>query len=192
MRKVIFQINISLDGFTSGPNGELDWAIVDQEQWKDLFGMYDRLDTVLLGRLNYEGFHGYWPAVANDPSASVTDRAFSRWMDAAPKVVFSHTLKHTDWKNSRLAEGDVASEIARLKQQQGKDMLVMNSTTLAHSLLEHDLIDEFWLAVNPVVIGNGVPLFQDPQPQLTLKLLEAKSYTNGPIFLRYERVREAK
>jgi dihydrofolate reductase len=138
--------------------------------------------------LNYEGFQGYWPAVANDPSASATDRAFSRWMDDADKVVFSHTLKEATWQNSRLAQNDVATEIAQLKQQSGTDMLVRNSTTLAHSLLEHDLIDEFWLTVVPAVIGQGIPLFQDPNQKLKLKLIDATGYPLGPVMLRYERI----
>jgi dihydrofolate reductase len=192
MRKVIFQINVTLDGFISSPDGGMDWAIVDQQQWKDLFGRYDQLDTVLLGRNNYEGFYGYWPAVANDSNASETDRAFSRWMDNAPKVVFSHTLKKVDWKNSRLAQQDAATEVRKLKEQPGKDMLVMNSTTLAQSLMKDDLIDEIWIAIMPVVIGEGVPLFDDPKQKLKLKLLSVQGYDAGVVFLRYALAQEGK
>jgi dihydrofolate reductase len=105
-------------------------------------------------------------------------------------VVFSKTLKKADWKNSRLAQADTVAEISQLKQQPGKDILLMNSTRLAHSLMEHDLIDEFWLTVCPVAIGKGRPLFKDFQEKVRLKLSDAQGFGMGSILSRYERVRE--
>jgi dihydrofolate reductase len=190
MRKVILNISVTLDGFTAGANDELDWVVVDPDEWKFLVAEFRKTDTVLLGRLNYVGFQGYWPHVADFPSSTPTDIEFSRWLDATPKVVFSKTLKQADWKNSRLAQDDTVAEISQLKQQPGKDILLMNSTRLAHSLMEHDLIDEFWLTVSPVAIGKGRPLFKDLQEKMRLKLLDAQGFGMGSILSRYERVRE--
>lgn len=190
MRKVILHINMSVDGFTAGPTGELDWVVIDPESWGDIVTKLHDTDTVLLGRLNYEGFYGYWPHVATYPHSTPIDIEYSRWLDATPKVVFSRTLEKTDWKNSRLAQKDTATEIAQLKQQSGKDIVIMNSTTLAQSLMQLDLIDEFWLTVHPAVVGNGKQLFDGTKEKLPLKLLESKSYPTGPIYLHYARVRE--
>jgi len=188
MRKVIMQVNISLDGFTAGPNDELDWPTHDAEAWDLLFEDFHKVDTVLMGRINYEGFHYYWPPVANDVYSPTTDRAFARWFDEMPKVVFSHTLDRVEWKNARIAQADCAAEIAQLKAQPGKDLLIMNSTRLAHSLMTLGLIDEYWITVHPVAIGCGRPLFIDLQEQMRLKLLDSRRCQSGTIFLRYERV----
>ena len=187
MRKIILQMNMSLDGITSGPNGEMDWMLVDPDGWKMLFDLYAGVDTVLLGRLNYEGFLAYWPAVASDPKSSPTDANFARWMNKVPKIVFSHTLQKTEWENSRLAQGDVASEIAQLKAQPGKDILVMNSTALSKSLLDLDLIDEYWLWLQPAIAGKGNDLFDGVRQVKPLKLVEAIPYPLGTVFLRYAR-----
>jgi dihydrofolate reductase len=108
--------------------------------------------------------------------------AFSRWLDDVPKVVFSRTLKQAEWQNSRLAVGDLAEEISRLKAQPGKDALIMNSASIAQECLWLGLLDEYWLNVHPVAIGHGRPLFED---RVDLKLLESRVFESGQVFLRY-------
>lgn len=116
--KVILWIGMSFDGFTSGPNENLDWLVrlaTTPESQAFFRALRQRSDTILLGRVNYEGFHGYWPAVQNDPKASPDDRDISRWLDDVPKIVFSRTLTEVSWKNARLAKGTPQEEIGALK-----------------------------------------------------------------------------
>lgn len=183
MRKVIMQLELTLDGFYAGPNEEFDWFTLDAEAWKlrnDYF--HSKIDTVLLGRKNYQGFFGYWPAVATNPAASETDLSFSRWLDEVPKVVFSKTLEKADWQNSRLVKDDLEGEVSRLKEQPGKDMLILGSASVAQACMQHNLLDEYWLTIHPVALGNGLSLFKD---RISLKLLNSKVFSSGQIFLHY-------
>jgi len=145
----------------------------------DLFGT---IDTVLLGRRNYVGFGGYWPTVVNNPASSETDIQFSRWLDAVPKVVFSKTLEKAGGQNSRLVKDDIEGEVSRLKHQAGRDLLIMNSASLARECMHHGLIDEYWLTVHPVALGEGLPLFKE---RVGLKLLGSKVFSSGQVFLHY-------
>jgi dihydrofolate reductase len=150
MRNVVLWVGMSLDGFTSGENEQLDWLVphATQPEAHEVFRrLRERADTILLGRVNYEGFHGYWPRVKNDPEASANDKAISRWLDDTSKVVFSRTLREVTWANSRLARRDAAEEVATLKRSEGKDIIIQNSTRLAQSLLAADLVDELAEAI---------------------------------------------
>ena len=162
MRNVVLWVGMSLDGFTSGVNEQLDWLVphATRPESEPIFRrLRERCDTVLLGRVNYEGFHGYWPQVKDDPKASRMDVDISRWLDDVPKVVFSRTLREVTWKNARLARGGAAEEVAGLKRGPGKDIIIQNSTRLAQSLLAAGLVDELQLIVAPVVLGVGRSLF---------------------------------
>jgi dihydrofolate reductase len=189
MRKVTLWIGMSFDGFTSGVNEQLDWLVpyVTAPEGMAIFRrLRERCDTILLGRVNYEGFHGYWPAVQNDPKAAPDDVDISRWLDKIPKVVFSRTLKDVTWKNARLAKGSAADEVATLKSAPGKDLLIQNSTRLAHSLLEAGLVDELNITVAPVVLGEGRPLFTGLKRRIELRQAELTRFENGTVYTRYE------
>jgi dihydrofolate reductase len=183
MRKIIMQLELTLDGFYAGPKEEFDWFTLDQELWKMRVDQLSAVDTVLLGRKNYRGFGGYWPTVVNSPASTETDVKFSRWLDDVPKVVFSKTLEKAEWKNSRLVKDDLAEEVSRLKQQSGKDILIMNSVSVAQECMKHDLIDEYWLTIHPLTLGKGLPLFKD---RASLKLLDSKVFSSGQVFLHYQ------
>lgn len=179
-RKLVMQLELTLDGFYGGPNGEMDWFRLDQEAWKhrnDLFR--SRVGTVLLGRKNYQGFHGYWSPMENNPDASETDKMFSKWLNEIAKVVFSTMLTETAWQNSSLAEGNLEDAVAKLKAQPGKDLLIMNSVSVAQAGAH--LVDEYWLSVHPVAIGEGLPLFKN---RAELELAESKPFDSGQVFLR--------
>lgn len=187
MRNVIMHIDMTVDGFVAGPNGEMDWLALDPESWgADVERMKEKIDTVLLGRVNYEGFDGYWPTVADNPASSEADIAFSKWLDAIPKVVFSTTLDKADWQNSRLVKGNLEEEVQKLKQQPGKDILIMNSTSIGQQLMRAGLVDEYWLWVNPAIIGNGRPLFENIHDRINLQLVEVQPHASGSFFLRYQ------
>ena len=180
---------MSLDGFTSGVNEQLDWLVphATQPESEAIFRrLRERSDTVLLGRVNYEGFLGYWPTVKDDPKASRTDVDISRWLDDVPKVVFSRTLREVTWKNARLAKGSAAEEVAALQRAPGKDIIIQNSTRLAQSLLAAGLVDELQITVVPVAVGAGRALFSGLPKQIDLGLGELTRFADGTLFLRYE------
>jgi dihydrofolate reductase len=189
MRRVVLWIGMSLDGFTSGPNEQLDWLVPHATRPLPMATyrrLRERCDTVLVGRVNYEGFLGYWPKVKDDPKASRDDVEISRWLDGVPKIVFSHTLREVTWHNARLAKGNAAEEVAALKRAPGKDIILQNSTRLAHSLLEAGLIDELQILVAPVVLGAGRALFTGLPRRIELGPAELTGSDDGAFVVRYE------
>jgi len=189
MRKVILWIGMSFDGFTSGPNENLEWLVpfVTTPEAMVIFrGLRQRADTILLGRVNYQGFQGYWPPVQNDAKASPDDREISRWLDEVPKVVFSRTLREVTWKNARLAKGTPQEEVSALKARPGKDILIQNSTRLTQSLLALDLVDELHIMVAPVILGSGRALFSGLNKPIGLGPAELTRFDNGTFLTRYQ------
>ena len=189
MRNVVLWIGMSLDGFTSAENERLDWLVphATQPEPQEFFRrLRERADMILLGRVNYQGFLSYWPRVKDDPKASPTDKAISRWLDDTDKVVFSRTLREVTWKNARLARGDAAEEVAALKRAEGKDIIIQNSTRLAQSLLAADLVDELALIVAPVAVGKGRALFAGLPRQIELERSELEPVKDGTIVVRYK------
>jgi dihydrofolate reductase len=189
MRKVVLWIGMSLDGFTSGANEQLDWLVphATRPQAEPIFRrLRERCDTVLVGRVNYEGFLGYWPKVKEDPKASRNDIDISRWLDDVPKIVFSHTLREVTWKNARLAKGSAAEEVAALKRAPGKDIIIQNSTRLAQSLLAAGLVDELQIILAPVVLGAGRALFSGLPQRIDLGPAELTEFDDGTFLVRYD------
>jgi len=189
MRNVVLWIGMSLDGFTSGVNEQLDWLVphATRPQSQPIFQrLRERSDTVLLGRVNYEGFFGYWPKVKDDPKAPPNEVAISRWLDDVPKVVFSRTLREVSWKNARLAKEGAVEEVAALKRAPGKDIIIQNSTRLAQSLLAAGLVDELQITVAPVVLGAGRSLFAGVPRRLDLGVGEVTPYDDGTYCVRYQ------
>jgi dihydrofolate reductase len=189
MRNVVLWIGMSLDGFTSGENEQLDWLVphATRPESEPIFRrLRERCDTVLLGRVNYEGFQGYWPKVKDDPRASRSDVEISRWLDDIPKVVFSRTLREVTWKNARLAKGGAAEEVAALKRAPGKDIIIQNSTRLAQTLLAAGLVDELQIIVAPVVLGAGRALFSGQRQRIDLGAGELTRFDDGTFVVRYE------
>ena len=180
---------MSLDGYTSGANEQLDWLQphATRPEAEGVFRpLRERCDTVLLGRVNYEYFSGYWPKVKDDPKASPTAVAISRWFDDVPKVVFSRTLREVSWKNARLARGGAAEEVAALKAAPGKDILIQNSTRLAQSLMAVGLVDELQLIVAPLLLGAGRALFDGRAGRIDLGPSQLTRFDDGTFVVRYE------
>ena len=189
MRKVVLWIGMSLDGFTSDAEEKLEWLVphATGPEGQEIYAALRRAsDTVLVGRVNYEGFFQYWPRVIDDPLRSKSDREIARWIDEVPKVVFSRTLRELKWKNSRRATGSPEEELASLRRAPGKDILIQNSTRLAQSLLARGLVDELQLVVAPVAVGSGRPLFAGVGKKVGLRLLDARRFGGGGMGLRYE------
>jgi dihydrofolate reductase len=189
MRNVVLWIGMSLDGFTSGVNEQVDWLVphATRPESEAVFQrLRERCDTILLGRVNYEGFLGYWPKVKDDPKASRNDVEISRWLDEVPKVVFSRTLKEVTWKNARLAKSSAAEEVAALKRAAGKDIIIQNSTRLTQSLLAAGLVDELQITVAPVVLGAGRALFSGLPHRLDLAAGDLTRFDDGTFVVTYK------
>lgn len=181
MRKLIFFMFTSLDGYFEGPNQDIGWHNTDEEFNDFATEQTATADTLLFGRVTYEGMASYWPtpeAIANDP-------AVANQMNTLPKVVFSRTLDKADWHNTRLVKGDAAAEVARLKQQPGGNIFIFGSSALAASLAEAGLIDEYRLMLNPIVLGQGTPLLHGVAAPLKLQLAGTRTFGNGNLLLTY-------
>ncbi|UYO06484.1 dihydrofolate reductase family protein [Paenibacillus sp. PSB04] len=191
MRKLVLFLHSSLDGFVEGPNGEMDigWVSYDADLEKLAKEILSTADTVIWGRGTYQMMHGYWPSVPSDPSASQHELDHAEWIEKTNKVVFSTTLEKVEWNNSRLVKNNVKEEIMNLKQQPGRDMVILGSPRFAHYLMELDLIDEYKITVSPVLIGSGLPLFQGIKEKINLKLIENKTFDSGAIGLVYQAVK---
>jgi dihydrofolate reductase len=186
MRKVVAFVHLSLDGFAAGPNGELDWISYDNELEKYAEGIVNTVGAALYGRVTYKGMESYWPTVLTDPSNSKHDIDHAHWIEEIPKVVFSRTLETTEWNNTTLIKADIAEEVAKLKEQPGKDLVIFGSPGLTQAFLQLDLVDEYRLTVNPVVLGKGMPLFKGINDSIKLKLLETRTFKSGVLGLHYE------
>lgn len=178
-------MHVSLDGFVAGPNGEMDWIKFDDELWDYVNKITDRSDTALFGAVTYKMMESYWPTAAEKPNATKHDIDHANWVNTAKKFVFSKGSIDTTWQNTEIVHTVDPKEIQKLKASSGKDILMIGSPTLAHSFMDLGLIDEYYLNVNPVVIGNGKPLFKDIKKKMELTLLSAKKFTVGVVGLHY-------
>lgn len=179
-------MHISLDGFAAGPNGELDWISYDEELEKYAEEVVRTVGAPLYGRVTYQMMESYWPTVLTNPAATRHEIEHARWVENIPKIVFSKTLEKVEWNNTTLIKDNIAAEITKLKQQPGKDLVIFGSPGLAHTLMRLDLIDEYRLTVNPVILGSGMPVFKDLKDRGELKLLNTKTFGSGVIALHYE------
>ena len=185
MRKIISFLHISLDGFVAGPNGEMDWIKVDQEIFDHVSKRIGEGDTSLYGRVTYQMMENYWPTAADNPKASRHDIEHSKWYKNVHKVVLSHTMKDAGLTNTTIINDNLSDAINKIKQQAGKEILLFGSTTATHSLIQLNLIDGYWLFVNPIILGRGIPLFVDIKDKIKLKLLTTRQFTSGVTELNY-------
>ena len=183
MGKLIYLLNVSLDGFVETSDRSLDWTNVDEELHTWFNDQERRTVASLYGRRLYEVMAAYWPTAESDPSATEPERDFARIWNAKPKIVFSTTLETVEW-NSRLVRGDVGDELARLKVEFDGDLDV-GGPTLASAFIERGLIDEYRLIVHPVVLGAGTPFFPPLQRRIGLRLLETRTFESGAVYLGY-------
>jgi dihydrofolate reductase len=180
MRKVIMWNLVTVDGFFEGRKSwEIDWfEHVWGEELEQLSKDQAReADMLLFGRVTYEGMAAYWAPEKGE---------IADFMNGTPKIVFSRTLDKAEWRNTRLVKDHAAEEVARLKQEPGKNMLIFGSANLSVTLMQHGLIDEYRLGLNPIILGGGNPLFKPSPDRMRLKLLEARPLKSGCVILRYQ------
>jgi len=185
MRKIISFVHISLDGFVSGLNGEMDWIKVDEEIFDYVGKRISEGDTALYGRVTYQMMENYWPTAGDKPKATKHDIEHSKWYIKVHKVVLSKTMKDTGLTNTEIISDNLSDRINEIKQQPGKDILLFGSPTATHSLIQQNLIDGYWLFVNPIILGQGIPLFVDIKDKIKLKLLNTQQFTCGVTELNY-------
>lgn len=188
MRKVILFMHTTLDGFVAGPNGEMDWINVDDEMFDFAGKQTDQADTALYGRVTFEMMNGYWPTAGEQPNASKHDIEHSSWYNQVQKIVLSRTLDESSLTKTKVISDNLSDNINELKNQEGKNILIFGSATASHSLFSEGLIDDFWLFVNPVVIGQGTPLFKGIIETTKLALVESKAYSCGVVGLHYSKI----
>ncbi len=178
-------MHISLDGFVAGPNGEMDWIKVDQEIFDYVGKRISEGDTALYGRITYEMMENYWPTAAESPTATKHDIEHSKWYSKVHKVVLSKTMKGATLNNTKIISENLSDEINKIRQGTGADILLFGSPTATHSLMQHNLIDGYWLFVNPVILGKGIPLFGGITDKTKLKLVTTQQFTSGVTELNY-------
>ncbi len=187
MGKLVLFMHSSLDGFVAGPNGEMDWVKVDDDIFEYAGYNTDNADTALYGRVTYQLMESYWPIAAERPAASHHDIKHSKWYNTVPKVILSRSLKDQTIPNTKIISDNLSSEINILKQETTKNILLLGSPGAVHSLLAENLIDEFWIFINPIILGEGIPLFNTIKDRITLKLKSSHAFASGVVCLRYER-----
>ncbi len=184
MRKVIMWNMVSLDGFFEGAKSwEIDWHEYAWGEELEQFSIEQSksADMLLFGRVTYQGMAEYWSSAQGE---------IADFMNNIPKVVFSRTIKKAEWNNTRLVKANAEAEVAHLKQQPGKDLFIFGSANLSTTLMQHNLIDEYRLGINPIVLGGGNPLFKPNPDRLKMKLLEVRPFKSGCVILRYQPERE--
>ena len=177
---------MSVDGCIAGPNGEMDWMVglLDDESIKYAYKITESVDTILMGRKMTDVFISSWLDVMNKPDDPLF--AFAKKMIETPKVVFTKTLNKSRWINTDIATGDLVEEVSKIKRQNGRDIIVYGGASFDSSLIKEKLIDEFYLFINPVAIGNGMTIFKDLNEIQKYNLIESKVFESGKVLLRYE------
>jgi dihydrofolate reductase len=186
MRKLAVFMHTTLDGFVAGPKGEMDWIIVNEDMFEYASRQTDQSDTALYGRVTYQMMDSYWPTAGEKPNASKHDKQHSSWYNKVEKMVFSRTMKGAELANTTIVSENAGNEILKLKNRPGKDIVVFGSPSVVHFLVSENLIDDYWLFVNPILLGQGIPLFKEQQNKIKLKLSSCNSFASGVVCLHYQ------
>jgi dihydrofolate reductase len=185
MRKLVASVNISLDGFAAGPNREINWIKIDEELFDFVGTLTDQADTALYGRVTYQMMESYWPTAAKKPSATKHDVEHSLWYNKVDKVVISRTILRDNSKNTKIFGDNIEQDIDEIKRGEGKNILLFGSPTIVRTLTQYNLIDDYWLFLNPIILGEGISLFAGTNEIVKLKLLTSKTFSSGVVGLHY-------
>ena len=185
MRKLIVFNHVSLDGYFVDANGDMRWAHKQDPEWNEFVKENSSGNGELVfGRITYELMASYWPT----PLAMKNDPALAERMNTLRKVVFSRTLDKPSWNNTKLVKGDLAAEMRKMKQESGEGMVILGSGAIVAQLASEDLIDEFQVIVNPIVLGKGRTMFEGIKDKLNLKLTKTRAFGNGNVLMSYQPV----
>lgn len=187
MRKLVLFMHTSLDGFVAGPNGEMNWILVDEEIFDYAGKRTSESDLALYGRVTYRMMENYWPTAADKPNPTRHDIEHSAWYNKVAKVVVSKSMQGQKLPNTTIISDNLAEKVSEIKNREGKEIIIFGSPGAAHSLMQLDLIDEYWLFVNPILLGKGIPLFEGITGKIKLKLVSATPFKNEVVCLHYMR-----
>ena len=182
MRKLFVFNLVTLDGYFEGPNRDISWHNVDAEFNEYAVAMLASVDMLLFGRVTYDLMASYWPT----PDAVKNDPIVAEKMNSLPKIVFSRTLNKPGWNNARLMKENIEEEIKNMKKQPGKDLALLGSGSILSEFTQRGLIDEYRIMVNPVVLGDGKPMFKGIKDRLKLELIQTRTFHNGNVLLYYQ------
>ncbi|HEY2582492.1 MAG TPA: dihydrofolate reductase family protein [Mucilaginibacter sp.] len=182
MRKIIVSNMVSLDGYIEGPNKELNWHVVNDEFFKYSEEMLESVDIILFGRVTYQMMASYW----TKPEVKVDDPIIAGKMNSLEKIVFSKTLDKVEWENSSLVKDNIKEAVLKLKQQPGKDMVILGSGSIVSAFTQMGIIDEYRIIINPVILGAGKLQFTGSLDKTLLKLTDVRKFSSGVIILYYQ------
>lgn len=185
MKKLISVVHTSLDGFVATKNGDFDEMVQSPENLDFICSVTDNADTMLAGRISYEMLDSYWPTAHQNPDAPASVMKYSRWYNSAEKVVLSNTLDKKN-ENVTILSNNIDDGIKQIKNSAGKDILLFGSPSVCQLLMKLNMIDEFWIILYPIVLGRGIPLFNDKGNTMKLKRLGSVQFTMGEIALNYK------
>lgn len=185
MRHLISFMHISLDGFVAGVNGEMNWIKANEEIFNYVGKRISKGDTALYGRKTYELMEGYWPTAGSQPNASQHDKDHSKWYAGIRKLVLSKTLQDSASNNMQVISDNLIDGLNKIKQEEGPEILLFGSPTATHRLMELGLIDGYWLFVNPIILGKGIPLFTGNTDKVKLQLQHTHQFECGVTELSY-------
>lgn len=181
-------MHVSLDGFVGGPNGEMDWINVDDDLFQFANERTKASDAALYGRKTFEMMDAYWPTAADQPNASNHDIEHGNWYNEVDKIVMSRTIKSDPSKKMKVIGKDLVKEINEIKNGNGKEIVIFGSPGAGHSLAQLGLVDEYWLFVNPILIGKGIPMFNGQKELTKMKLVETHVFKSGVVCLNHQKL----
>jgi dihydrofolate reductase len=190
MRKIVLSMHVTLDGFAAGPNGEMDWIKIDEEIFDFVKSLTDNADAALYGRVTWEMMESYWPTAGKKPNATKHDKIHSEWYNNIDKIVLSNSLKGKSMHKTFFLSNDIPGEIENLKQGEGNDILIFGSPSTVRLLMEHNLIDEYWFLVNPVILGQGLSMFAKLDERINLTFKSSKTFSCGVTALNYSVIKK--
>lgn len=187
MRKLILAMQVSLDGFVEGENGDMSWTQTnDHQQWDDLFEMLESVDLFLLGRKMFPDYRNYWIKALGKTGFSENEVKYAQFAEKTPHIVFSQTLKDPQWHNTTVTNKPVVEEVRRIKQLPGKDIQIVGGAMLAATLIDSGLVDEYRFTINPTIVTKGKSFFEQLNQRRNLVLTGLKNLASGVIILKYE------
>jgi len=189
MRKIVSFVHVSLDGYIASDDegmASLGWISLSDDMFEYVEQRIQQTDTALYGRVTYQMMESYWPTAAEQPNASPHDHAHSRWYKNARKIVLSKSLLEKNHPNAKIISSNLSDEIGKIKHSVGSEILVFGSPSATHALMAENLIDEYWLFINPIVLGQGIPLFKNIKERTALTLVNSKIFARGVVCLHYE------
>ena len=189
MRKIVSFVHVSLDGFVASNDAgmaSLGWISLSDDMFEYVEQRIQQTDTALYGRITYQMMESYWPTAAEQPNASPHDHTHSRWYKTAHKIVLSKTLLEKNHPNTKIISSNLSEEIIKLKHSVGSEILVFGSPSATHALMAENLIDEYWLFINPILLRQGIPLFKNIKERTALTLVNSKIFALGVVCLHYE------